>query len=174
LRQTLSIVSRARDVGSEIDQAALWCAPDIGHPVFAACRDKFAIGLRAQGDGDLGSRMHAAFEAERSPLLLIGSDCPALTPDLLRLCAARLLGGDDAVFLPAEDGGYALIGLARPAATIFDGIVWGGPTVMEGTRLRLREAGLIWSEPAIVWDVDRPEDVERLTESGLLPEWEPR
>jgi rSAM/selenodomain-associated transferase 1 len=171
VRRALAIAGRARDEGLGIGQVTLWCAPDASAPFFMACREEFTVGLRDQAEGDLGQRMHAAFEAERSPLLLIGADCPVLGPHLLRLCAARLFGGDEAVFLPAEDGGYALVGLARPCAAIFDAIAWGGPTVMEETRKRLREAGLAWSEPATVWDVDRPEDVKRLVESRLLPEW---
>jgi rSAM/selenodomain-associated transferase 1 len=171
LRRTLGVVSQARSAGSEIGEATLWCTPDASHPVFAACRDEFGISLRKQVEGDLGRRMHATFERQSLPLLLIGSDCPVFTPDLLRLCAAQLLGGSDAVFLPAEDGGYGLVGLARPAAALFENIAWSSASVMEETRQRLRESALTWSEPATIWDVDLPEDVERLIESGLMPEW---
>jgi glycosyltransferase A (GT-A) superfamily protein (DUF2064 family) len=79
--------------------------------------------------------------------------------------------GKDAVFLPAEDGGYALVGALRPLAPIFAGIAWSTREVMAETRARLRAAALSWSEPAIVWDVDRPDDVVRLIAGGLLPEW---
>jgi rSAM/selenodomain-associated transferase 1 len=171
LSRTLGVVSRARAEGHEIGEVTLCCAPDTSHPVFTACREEFGIALLSQAEGDLGRRMRATFEAGPLPLLLIGSDCPVLTPELLRECAAEVLGGRDAVFLPAEDGGYGLVGLSRPAPRIFENIAWSTARVMEETRQRLREAGLAWSEPATIWDVDRPADVERLIDEGLLPEW---
>jgi len=172
LRRTLRAATRARGAESKIGDVTLWCAPDTAHPFFAACRAEFGVRLRQQAEGDLGRRMLAAFEAERRPLLLIGADCPILTVELLRRCAALLLAGSEAVFLPAEDGGYGLVGLRRPVPELFDGVAWGGDKVMEDTRAHLREMALSWSEPAIIWDVDRPEDVRRLIESGALPEWQ--
>jgi uncharacterized protein len=159
-------------VEAKLGEVTLWCAPDASHPFFASCRAEFRIGLAAQPPGDIGQRMLAAFEAWRGPLLLIGSDCPMLAPDHLRLCAAELRSGLDAVFLPAEDGGYALIGLHRPLPRLFAGIEWGTERVMEETRARLRAAALTWSEPATLWDVDRPEDVARLLEHDPR-KWKP-
>ena len=96
------------------------------------------------------------------PLLLIGTDCPALGPDDLRRAAQVLREGDDAVFLPAEDGGYVLIGLRQPLPALFDGIAWGTGSVMEATRTRMRAIGATWREPKMLWDVDRPVDLPRL------------
>ena len=45
---------------------------------------------------------------------------------------------------------------------MFDGIDWGSSRVMEQTRSRLRELGLSWHELEPRWDVDRPEDYDRL------------
>ncbi|MBK8741661.1 MAG: DUF2064 domain-containing protein [Betaproteobacteria bacterium] len=70
--------------------------------------------------------------------------------------------GDDAVFLPAEDGGYVLIGLRQPLPVLFDGIAWGTGCVTEATRIRLRAIGATWREPKVLWDVDRPADLPRL------------
>ncbi|MFI4994494.1 MAG: TIGR04282 family arsenosugar biosynthesis glycosyltransferase [Hyphomicrobiales bacterium] len=155
----------------KIGEVTLWCSPDATHPFFHSCRAEFGIGLREQAPGDLGERMLAAFAARRGDLLLIGTDCPILTPGLLRRCAAQLRAGFDAVFLPAEDGGYGLVGLGRPIPALFEGVAWSSASVMEETRARLRAHKLAWSEPAIIWDVDRPQDVERLVASGLLPQW---
>ena len=102
---------------------------------------------------------------------MIGADCPSITVTNLRACAAALRDGEDAVFLPAEDGGYGLVGLSRPRPEIFHDMGWGGADVMEETRRRLRRLGLVWSEPATIWDVDRPEDALRLATSGLLKGW---
>ena len=62
---------------------------------------------------------------------------------------------------PAEDGGYALIGLRRVSVRLFSGIDWGSDSVMEGTRQRLRDLQWRWRELRTVWDVDRPEDYKR-------------
>jgi len=67
------------------------------------------------------------------------------------------------VFGPAEDGGYVLIGLARrPTAELFEDIAWGTATVMQETRARLARGDWRWRELALLWDVDRPEDLPRL------------
>jgi len=144
----------------------LWCAPGTDDAFFAACARQYDISLRAQGEGDLGMRMARALEHALkggSPGLLVGSDCPVLTAEYLREAAAALDGGNDAVFGPAEDGGYVLIGLARePSAQLFEGIAWGRATVMQETRARLARLDWRWRELATLWDVDRPEDLLRL------------
>ena len=128
---------------------------------------QFDVRLRPQGRGDLGERMLRALR--RHPgAVLIGSDCPALRPADLRAAARALRGGADAVLAPAEDGGYALIGVRRAARTLFDGVDWGSARVLAQTRRRLRRLGWRWTELRTVWDVDRPEDVLRLRKSRLL------
>jgi glycosyltransferase A (GT-A) superfamily protein (DUF2064 family) len=100
-------------------------------------------------------------------MLLVGSDCPALSvADVQR--AARLLRGCDAVFAPAEDGGYPLIGLSRTSPRLFEGIEWSRETVMDRTRARLAALGWRWRELRTLWDVDRPDDLVRLRASRLL------
>lgn len=153
-------------VAAALGTLELWCAPGPEDPFFADCAKRHGAGLRAQGAGDLGTRMARALEsslAAGSPGLLIGCDCPALTPAYLRDAAAALDGGNDAVFGPAEDGGYVLIGLARtPPTELFEDIAWGTATVMQETRARLARANWRWRELALLWDVDRPEDLPRL------------
>jgi len=100
--------------------------------------------------------------------VLIGSDCPALRPSDLRAAARALRDGADAVLVPAEDGGYPLLGLRRVSRQLFDGIPWGRATVLDRTRARLRRLGWRWKELRTLWDVDRPEDVARLRKAGLL------
>jgi rSAM/selenodomain-associated transferase 1 len=146
----------------------LWCAPDFSHPFFARCAREYGVALRKQAQGDLGDKMLAAFEAADGPLLLMGSDCPAISAADLLACSNALDAGAAAVFLPAEDGGYGLVGAARPIPEIFSGIPWGGEQVMAQTRAALARLGLTWREPRIVWDVDRPEDYQRLLREGLL------
>jgi uncharacterized protein len=143
----------------------LWAAPDETHPTFQALRAQYGIALARQGDGDLGARMRAAIGA--GPGMVIGTDCPALTPDHLRTAADILRGGTDAVVIPAEDGGYVLIGTRRPRPALFEHMRWSTPEVMAQTRARLRALALVWQEPVTLWDVDVPADLERLRQSGL-------
>ncbi|MFO1114705.1 MAG: TIGR04282 family arsenosugar biosynthesis glycosyltransferase [Beijerinckiaceae bacterium] len=141
--------------------ATLWCAPDTRHPFFTECAKKFGVALRAQPEGDLGARMAHVFAVADGPVLLMGSDCPTIEADLLLRCAGEFSRGARAIFLPAEDGGYGLVGLAAPIPGIFRDMQWGTDGVMAATRARLRASGIDAVEPAIVWDVDRPEDVDR-------------
>ena len=153
-------------VAAGLGMPELWCAPGPEGPFFAACAERHGIALQTQGEGDLGTRMARALEsalAAGSQGLLIGCDCPALTPAYLREAAAALACGNDAVLGPAEDGGYVLIGLARsPPAQLFEDIAWGTATVMQETRARLARGNWRWRELALLWDVDRLEDLRRL------------
>jgi len=155
--------ARASGLGS-ID---LYCSPRIGGDYFRKMQKRFNVRLSSQGRGDLGERMYRAFRSH-SPAVLIGSDCPALRPADLRAAARALREGADAVLAPAEDGGYALIGLRRVSRRLFDGIAWGRPQVLAQTRRRLRALGWRWKELRTLWDVDRPEDVARLRRSKLI------
>jgi rSAM/selenodomain-associated transferase 1 len=149
----------------------LHCAPDCDDDFFRFCGSRYDAELRAQVDGDLGARMAAAASralAVHARVLLIGADCPALTARHLREACQALLGGADAVLVPAEDGGYVLMGLSRFDARLFEEIAWGTDSVLQETRGRLRALGWRWHELEPLWDVDRPEDYERLMESGLL------
>ncbi len=164
LRRTLETAHAAK-----LGPVTLWCAPETDHPDFAACQTLGAVRLCRQPDVDLGGRMHAAVAASSLPggTLVIGTDCPALTPDVLREAAAALRE-HKAVVIPAEDGGYVLIGLRQPVLAVFQHVEWSTDRVMAQTRRQLQAAGLTWSELAPLWDVDRFEDVERLV--GLFPE----
>jgi rSAM/selenodomain-associated transferase 1 len=146
-----------------IGPVTLWCAPDSRDPEFAACRRHGPLTLAGQPDGDLGTRMRAAIDPAQ-PTLIMGSDCPALTAAHLHRAAAALVA-HDAVLIPAEDGGYVLIGLRRAETSLFRDIAWSTPQVLPATRDRLRSAGLTWQELPPLWDVDRPADLARLAAS---------
>ena len=106
-------------------------------------------------------------------VLLTGSDCPSMTAADLRGAARALRDGRDAVFCPAEDGGYTLIGLTHAMPALFDAMTWGTDIVMEETRQRLRNLGWHWHELPTHWDVDRPEDYQRLVHEGWTAGAEP-
>ena len=129
----------------------------------------YNIGLREQGHGDLGERMHHALdEALRTArrAILVGTDCAVLTAAHLRAAAETLAAGTGAVFAPVEDGGYALVGLSRADPRLFEGVAWSTDRVMKETRIRLRELGRSWTELETLWDIDRPADFERFLALG--------
>ena len=123
---------------------------------------------RAQAEGDLGARMAAALDKTAPPVVLMGTDCPDLTPDILA-AAWAMLQIKDVVLGPAVDGGYYLIGMRQPHPDLFLGIPWGGDQVLARTRDRLENAGLTWGETVTLADIDRPEDLARIP-NNLLPQ----
>lgn len=141
------------------------CAtPDATHAAFQALAG--AVQLSVQGEGDLGARMARAFErhfvhAGAPPCLLIGTDAPGLDAAALRAAAAALTDAD-AVFVPALDGGYALVGLRRPAPALFAGMHWSTPQVMADTRARAASLGLRVAELPPLADIDEPADLVHL------------
>jgi rSAM/selenodomain-associated transferase 1 len=153
-------------------RVTLWIAGDGSHPFVASVARRFDTGIETQQGIDLGARMHHAFATTLAPgrsggCVLIGTDCPALTTADLKQ-ASEALAAQDAVVQPAEDGGYVLIGLRAPHAAIFEGIEWGGPTVMQDTRERMTRLGLAWSEGSLRPDLDTPHDYERALAAGWI------
>jgi len=161
----------ARD--ATLGPVELWCDPDTRDTFFFDCEREFGVSLHAQGEGDLGARMERALGAaltRAARAILVGSDIPGLSAQYLRDAERMLLAGNDAVIGPAEDGGYVLIGVSRCDPRLFRGISWGGPEVLAQTRERF--AALRWrsSELAVLRDVDRPEDLERLPQALRSPQ----
>lgn len=168
LAERLLVHAAAQAVAAGLGPVAVWAAPDLTHPVFAQLGSRHGLALFAQGEGDLGARMARTFEttwaATPGPLLLMGTDAPALDAALLRDAAAALRS-HDAVFVPAFDGGYALIGLRAWAAglrCLFDGMRWSTSQVMADTRERLATAGLRHAELPAVPDIDEAADLVHL------------
>ena len=159
----------AMALAADVGPVTLWCEGDVGHSSFIRCRGLGPLRIRPQVAGDLGRRMLAAVEESPATAgtLVIGTDCPVLNAAHLRE-ASRSLAERDAVLIPVEDGGYVLIGMKTPAAGAFAGIDWSTPQVMAQTRQSLAALGWRWAELAMLWDVDRPEDVERL--AAMFPE----
>ena len=176
---TRQILHTARSAA--LGPVSLWCAPDAQHRFFRAVRRSVDTCL-PQPEGDLGHRMgvafvyhfagqppaavrrhgHSASGAQQPlPLLLVGTDCPALTPGHLQQ-AAQALQQHDVVLIPAEDGGYVLIGMRRWVPEVFEDITWSTDQVLIQTRQRLRDARASWKELPTLWDVDEPADWSRL------------
>lgn len=168
-QMTRAAVRTALDAG--LGSVTLWCAPHTQHRFFRALHETTGVRCLVQPSGNLGQRMHTAFRLHcaQGPLLLTGTDCPPMTPEHLRRAAQALLDGEDAVFHPAEDGGYVLVGLRQPQAALFAAMPWSTPDVMARTRIRAQTQGLRWRELETLWDVDVPADLDRLRLHRLRP-----
>ena len=147
----------------------LWCSPDTRHPFFQRCKDEFNVELKNQGQGDLGERMSRAFDDAllgNDSAVVIGTDCPMLNSSIVEQAFVQLHENKCSVIGPAEDGGYALLGLSETQPDIFKDISWGSSRVLGDTLKKM--SGDIRKLPEL-WDVDRPEDLQRLLrEAGAL------
>jgi len=114
--------------------------------------------------GDLGARMShavaAAFAEQAAPVVVLGADVPHVPVCCIEVAAAVAPGR--VVLGPAEDGGYYLVALARPAPELFAAVPWGGPGVLEATRANARRLGLATELLAPTFDVDESDDLVRL------------
>ncbi|MEM9014652.1 MAG: TIGR04282 family arsenosugar biosynthesis glycosyltransferase, partial [Pseudomonadota bacterium] len=113
-----------------------------------------------QPPGDLGTRMKSAFNnAPTGPVVIIGADAPGMRRRHLRFAFQKLRGAD-AVFGPAEDGGYWLIGMARrrPAPNLFSGVRWSTEYALEDTVNSLPK-GFRVDYLSTLGDIDRKSDL---------------
>lgn len=125
----------------------------------------------AQQGGDLGARMsHAVREglSQYRQVILLGADCASVDADYLQEALAQLSAGRDVVIGPADDGGYVLLGLGSADWPLFNDMPWGSDRVLDETLHRLSGTTADWCLLEMRWDVDRPEDLQRLSR---LPHW---
>lgn len=154
----------AMAVAAGVGEVELCVTPAVTHPVWSSLALPSAVSLTDQGDGDLGVRM--ARVARRvtgagEAVLLIGTDCPELGAEHLHR-AARALQRHDATLIPTADGGYALLGLNRFHATLFESIAWSTETVAAVTLGRLDALGWTVTRHPEVHDIDEPDDLKWL------------
>ena len=122
--------------------------------------------LAGQGEGSLGERLaRAASRAlDREAVLLIGADCPELDRSRL-LEAAAELERHDAVLHPAQDGGYALLGLGRFDPSLFEDIAWSTDRVAGQTIAKVEALGWSLRIGETLHDVDEPDDLRHYRKS---------
>jgi len=150
--------------GSGLCHVRLMCAPDEHHECFRSCKQSYPIELSVQQGEDLGARMfNGASMAlhDHRYCIIIGTDAPALDAERIAQAIEGLRSGKQAVFVPAEDGGYVLAGLSEPLEELFRDISWGSAEVMQQTRRRLEEHAIPFLELESCWDVDVIEDYRR-------------
>jgi rSAM/selenodomain-associated transferase 1 len=129
-----------------------------------------------QAEGDLGQRMRAAFEQTfaggAKAVVLIGSDIPDITTDLLQQAFTSLLS-KEVVIGPSQDGGYYLIGLTGDKASqllplLFEEMQWSTGGLFATTTNRLEKSGYDVEVLPTLRDIDLPADLPFAAERGLL------
>lgn len=160
------------DAGRAYARPARWESVLCGDPDGrdAAFDDAFPRPWRraSQASGDLGRRLAAAFEeafdSGAPAAAAVGADHPALPAARLVELFDALAAGASASLIPADDGGYCAIGLTAGVSPrlVFDAIAWSTDGVLEATVARLAAAGVAHRVLAPAYDVDRPEDLDRL------------
>ncbi|SFS86767.1 hypothetical protein SAMN04488040_2171 [Sulfitobacter marinus] len=118
------------------------------------------IARAPQGQGNLGDRMARMLRgAPAGPVCVIGADIPGINRAEIAK-AFQALGGHDAVFGPAPDGGYWLIGLKRARAVppgLFDGVRWSSEHALADTIATLPDHRI--AKITTLQDVDTIDDL---------------
>ncbi|HVC91878.1 MAG TPA: TIGR04282 family arsenosugar biosynthesis glycosyltransferase [Acidobacteriaceae bacterium] len=121
-------------------------------------------GVWLQGGGDLGARMERILRralAQAPFTIALGADSPGMPARLLHQ-AHEALQSADAVLGPSDDGGFYLLALRECPPGLLAGIPWSQPTTFARTLERFNERGLKSIVLDHWYDIDRPEDLERL------------
>ncbi len=148
--------------GGNIDKMRSWLGP---------------VRCVVQNTGDLGQRMRAAFAHSftegAETAVLIGSDIPDISMELMYQAFCCLLDAKDVVIGPSADGGYYLIGLVARQATqllplLFEQMPWSSADLFGVTMDRLRQAGYAVATLPVLHDIDLPADLSWAKDRGLL------
>ncbi len=117
------------------------------------------LARRPQGRGDLGQRMQRTMDRlPPGPVMIIGSDVPGITAAHI-LRAFSMLGDYDAVFGPAPDGGYWMVGLKRipRIPRPFAGVRWSSAHALSDTMDNLNGLRIAFADSLA--DVDGAADL---------------
>ncbi len=158
----------ATALASKLGMVELCATPDRADPAWLPFDLPKNIIWSAQGEGDLGARMaRAAVRTIQSneSVILIGTDCPAISTGTLHN-AARALQDHDASIVPTFDGGYSLLGLKHFHPSLFDNMTWSTSTVAHGTLARMAQIGWQAKVLPMLHDIDEPADIR-----WLPPDW---
>ena len=133
---------------------------------FQMCSSQYPIKLHTQIAGDLGEKMSHAIQYmlnDYEKVCIIGSDCPVLDINKIRKVFSQLNVKEDVVVTPAEDGGYVLMAVRKQLdPDVFIGTRWGGDDVFQHTINNLQSLKLNPVIQPTLWDIDTPEDLNRI------------
>ncbi len=154
-------------LAAEVGPVELCVTPPAAESVWRTFPVPKAVQWSDQGEGDLGARMARAARrtlAAGEPILLIGTDCPALDATELQHAASALQHAD-ATLVPAFDGGYVLLGLNRFHPALFSGIAWSTNTVAAETMRRFHALDWTVHRRPTLHDIDEPADLQYLPDA---------
>lgn len=160
----------AQAVAARVGDVEICCTPDTSHAQFAIEQSRHDVALTIQDEGDLGTRMSSAFNRALNThrhVIIIGTDTPGLLAAHLQQAAHALLT-HDAVFAPAHDGGYVMLGLSRAMPSVFEGVAWSTAEVMAQTREKLTALNAKCFELPVFFDIDEASDLRHVPASWML------
>jgi uncharacterized protein len=172
-----ALITQAASWAQQVAPARTYIAHD---PPDAGPELRDLLGARANvfpqnGDGIAGRLADAAarvFARGDAPLLIAWPDLPLLRREHAAAALEDLSAGCDVVLGPAINGGFYLIGLARPVPKLFalPEHAWRSADVMTMAVSAVRDAdmeiGILRAERAL----HRPADVRAALADPLLPE----
>jgi rSAM/selenodomain-associated transferase 1 len=122
--------------------------------------------MLAQRGATLGDRLQNCFadlfELGYEAVVIIGGDSPTLPGEYVWDAFESLTAAHEIALGPTEDAGYYLIGMRTLQPAVLTGIPWSTELVLPVTRERARAAALELIELPVWYDVDTPQDLERL------------
>jgi rSAM/selenodomain-associated transferase 1 len=127
--------------------------------------------LFPQTGKDLGQRLTNAFLGVKNrgfPVVILGSDSPALMPEYIIEAILLLHEGNDISLGPAEDGGFYLIGIrdvsSTPVKKILNDVRWSSQFAMQDVVENINKAGKKVAYTPEWFDLDTEEDLKKTVE----------
>ena len=142
----------------------IWYTPAKSHPYFEKLEELHFTTKQQTGE-DLGDRMFAAIKEgllNYENIVLVGSDCPAITTKHLKQAFDILTAGYPYTFIPATDGGFVLIGATEIKEAIFRGVKWGSSDVMKTIEENLILYAKSYRLLTPLEDIDRESDLKHI------------
>ncbi len=154
---------------SGIERVELCVTPEVEDSRWQGIKLPANVNISAQGEGDLGERMSRAAERalkKSDQVILSGTDCVEISPNLLQEAEDELEKAD-AVIYPTADGGYALLGINRFDASLFTDMPWSTDKVAQLTLERMNRLNWQVTLGRLLHDIDTPEDLSRWFPNGV-------
>lgn len=164
LSDTFAVMEDAADERESV-RLVLCYTPEGEEEAFEKVEREGSLMLAQRGD-TLGQRLENCFtdlfEHGFNSVVIIGGDSPTLPVENLLTAFDSLTDEDEIVIGPAEDDGYYLLGMRKLHPRVLEDIPWSTNEVLAVTRRRILEAKLNLIELPVCYDVDTPEDLQRL------------